>query len=96
MASKTMTKDKSNGKIDKKVHSEINKHLNEGKNKLMWLEKQVAEKKQKLASMKKRFDEYEEKAEQYVQKNPKKALAMAVAAGVLVTAVASSFRSSKK
>ncbi len=95
MASGTITKNNSDGKVSKQVNSEIKKHLNEGKDKLKWLEKQVSEKKQQINSLKKKFVEYEEKAENYVEKNPKKALAMAVAAGVLATAVWNTFKSKK-
>jgi ElaB/YqjD/DUF883 family membrane-anchored ribosome-binding protein len=95
MPSGTTTKSNSNGKVSKKVQSEIHKHLNQGKSKLMWLEKQIAAKKEQFNSLKKKFDEYEEKAETYVEKNPKKALAMAIAAGVVTTAVWNSFRSKK-
>ncbi len=96
MKSATKIKSNSNGKVSKKVHSEIHKHLNQGKTKLVWLEKQLEEKKDQVASLKKKFDEYEGKVSDYTAKNPKKALAIASAAGVLVTAVWSSFRGSKK
>jgi ElaB/YqjD/DUF883 family membrane-anchored ribosome-binding protein len=46
--------------------------------------------------LKDKFDSYEQKALHYVEENPKKALAMAAAAGIVVGAVLDSFRKKKK
>ena len=91
----TMIKDNLDGKIGKQFKSEIDRHLNQGKSKLMWLERQVAEKTTKLNSLKKKFGEYEKKAVSYTKENPEKALAMASSAVVLVTAMWNSLRSKK-
>jgi phage-related minor tail protein len=91
----TMIKDNLDGKTGRKFKSEIDRHLNQGKSKLMWLERQVAEKTTKLNSLKKKFGEYEKKAVSYTKKNPEKALAMASSAVVLVSAMWSSLRSKK-
>lgn len=95
-------------KTEQKIKSQIDKHLKQGKSKLMWLEDkimgeksrlkiqaQLDKSKQKLNQIKKKFNEYEERAVEYTEKNPKKALAMATAAGILVGTVVSSFREKK-
>ncbi len=90
-----MIKSNLDGKIGRKFKSEIDKHLNQGKSKLLWLERQAAEKKTKLNSLKKKFEEYEKKAVSYTKKNPEKALAMASSAVVLVTTMWNSLKSKK-
>ncbi len=95
MKSEDMIKNLSNGKIGKEVQGEIEKHLKQGKTTLIRLEKELNTKKQQFNSLKKKFDAYEEKVSNYIEKNPKKALTMAVAAGVLATALWSSFNKKK-
>ncbi len=90
----------SEGKNDGNLKSQTLKYLKEGKNKIMLLEKQIlsgkkaakilkeAEKaKLRLEKAKITFDEYEKKAEAYIEKNPKKAVAIAAAAGVLAGSI---------
>jgi hypothetical protein len=91
----TMIKSNLDGKIGRKFKGEIEKHLNQGKSKLIWLERHVVEKKIRLNSLKKKFEEYEKKAVSYTKKNPEKALEIASAAVVLVTTMWSSLRSKK-
>ncbi len=82
------------------MKKQILKHLEAGKAKLAWLEAKVLDEKkiqklrdefekskQKMADLKDKFNAYEEKAVQYIELNPKKALAMATAAGVLAGAL---------
>lgn len=91
------------------MKNQIQKHLSEGKSKLIWLESQITDEKkrkklitefektkEKLVKMKKKFDQYEEKAVQYTEKNPKKALAMASAAGLLAGTLWASFHGKKQ
>jgi ElaB/YqjD/DUF883 family membrane-anchored ribosome-binding protein len=79
------------------VSNQVQKHLSLGKSQLAWLESKLLDEKYiqklkdefdkskvKLTKLKDRFNDYEEKAAQYIDENPKKALAMATAAGVLV------------
>ena len=90
---------------NKSIKNQIQKHLSRGKSKLMLLERQIlgekngqklkdefAKGKEKLAQFKKTFDRYEQKAVRYTEENPKKALAMAGAAGILAGVIWSSFR----
>ena len=96
-------------KIQWKVKSQIQKHLSQGKSKLIWLERQIMDEKnrqklkaefektkEKLVKLKKKFDHYEEKAVLYTEKNPKKALAMAIAAGILAGTLWNSFHKKKQ
>ena len=91
-----------------KFKNQVVKYLEEGKNKLLLLEDQIAGRKdvkkfmgevglskKKLLKAKQHFDKYEKKAEQYIEKNPKKAVAMAVAAGVLVGSFLAAFKGKK-
>ena len=83
----------------------IQERLKQGKIKLIRLERQITGKNNRqklkakiegmnvtLARLKKKFAHYEEKAVQYTQKNPKKALAIATAAGILAGSLWGSFR----
>ncbi len=93
------TKDISAEKIRQKLKSRIQKHLSQGKDKLILLERRIVDEKRRpklkadfeqakitLAKLKDRFKRYEEKAVQYVETNPKKALALATSAGILAGA----------
>ncbi len=79
-----------------------------GKSKLLLMEHRIMDEKNQekltaefekakknLLQLKKKFVKYEEKAVHYTEKNPKKALALASAAGILVTALWISFRKKK-
>lgn len=96
-------------KEQQRLKSQVQKHLSQGKSKLIWLEKQVTDEKKlqkikdelekskkNLHNLKEKFDRYEQKALHYVEENPKKALAMATAAGVVAGAFWNSFRKKKK
>jgi len=87
-------------KEQQKLKNQVQKHLSQGKSKLIWLEKKGTddfERSQKnLHKLKDKFDSYEQKALHYVEENPKKALAMAAAAGIVAGAVLDSFRKKKK
>ncbi len=100
-----MNKNLSDGKNVKKLKDQIQKHLTEGKSKLIWLENLFTgeknqekiktgfdQSKEKFITLKKRFVEFEEKAVHYTEKNPKKALAIAGAAGLLVGTLWNSFQ----
>src|SRR5580693_9276686 len=76
-----------------KLKAQMLKHLKEGKNKILMFERKITGKenvqklmdemersKKKLQEAKKNFEKYEKMAEQYIEKNPKKAVAMAAAA----------------
>jgi hypothetical protein len=93
---------------DGKLKGQILKYLKDGKDKLVLLEdrfkdgknykklKDMADRSgKKLAQAKRSFDEYEKKAERYIEKNPKKAVAMAAAAGLLAGTLWSSFHGKK-
>jgi ElaB/YqjD/DUF883 family membrane-anchored ribosome-binding protein len=88
--------------------NQILKYLKDGKNKLLLLENQIEDGKnykklleevdlsrKKLQEAKRNFDKYEKKAEHYIAKNPKKAIAMAAAAGVLAVGLWSAFKGKK-
>ena len=92
-----------------KIKDQIFKHLKEGKNKLLLLENQIKggpnykklqvgldRSKKKLQEAKKSFGKFEKRAEEYIEKNPKKAVAMAAAAGVMAGALWSVFKGNKK
>jgi predicted nucleic acid-binding Zn-ribbon protein len=96
-----------NGLIDLK--KKIQKHLDRGNSRLVWLEGKISndknrqtlkeefsKAKDKLAGLRKKFNHYQEKAEQYTQKNPKKALAMATTAGLLAGGLLASLRGKNK
>jgi ElaB/YqjD/DUF883 family membrane-anchored ribosome-binding protein len=87
-------------KEQQKLKNQVQKHLSQGKSKLIWLEKKGADdierSKNSLHKLKEKFDGYEQKALHYVEENPKKALVMATAAGVLAGAFLDSFRKKKK
>jgi ElaB/YqjD/DUF883 family membrane-anchored ribosome-binding protein len=83
----------------------IQKHLKRGKIKLIRLERELTSgnRRQKLKAefekmkvtlvkLKNKFAHYEKMAVQYTQQNPKKALALASAAGILAGSLWSSFR----
>lgn len=91
-----------------RMKNQILKYLKAGKNKLLLLEhqitggkstqkfaEQVGRSKEKLRTAKRDFDKYEKIAEQYVEKNPKKAVAMAVAAGMLAGSLWATFNKKK-
>ena|SRR5579863_5728880 len=95
----------SDGKNNGKLKNQISKYLKEGKSKLLLLERQVTNRKdfkklqdglirskKNILEAKQNFDLYEKKAERYIEKNPKKAVAMAVAAGVLVGTIWSAIK----
>ena len=82
--------------------------MKEGKNRLLLLERQVKggknyknlqdginRSKEKLQEAKKNFEDYEKKAEQYIEKNPKKAVAMAAAAGALAGSLWAALKTKK-
>ena len=84
------------GKNSGKLKEQTLQYLKEGKDKLALLEKKVMASKigkklqsglnlskKKLSSAKQAFDKFEKGAERYIEKNPKKAVALAAAAGVL-------------
>jgi molecular chaperone GrpE (heat shock protein) len=94
----------SNGKLK----AQMLKHLKEGKNKILMFERKITGKKnvqklmdqmdrskEKLQEAKKNFEKYEKMAEQYIEKNPKKAVAMAAAAGMLAGSLWSVFKGNK-
>jgi ElaB/YqjD/DUF883 family membrane-anchored ribosome-binding protein len=89
-----------NKKEQQRLKDQVQKHLSQGKSKLILLEKKGAddfERSQKnLHKLKEKFNGYEQKALHYVEENPKKALAIAAAAGVLAGALLGSFRKKKK
>ncbi len=83
-----------------RLKNQILKYLTEGKNKLSLLEHQitgdknykrfldeVSRSKKKLQKAKQNYEKYEKKAQHYIEKNPKKAVVMAAAAGVLATSL---------
>jgi ElaB/YqjD/DUF883 family membrane-anchored ribosome-binding protein len=89
----------------KNLKNQIVKHLKMGKSKLAWLETQVKKapsreelqaqwekSKEKYTEAKKKYNDYEKKVREYVDENPKKALAMATAAVILVGSVVTAFR----
>jgi ElaB/YqjD/DUF883 family membrane-anchored ribosome-binding protein len=65
-----------------------------GKNFKRLMEK-ARQSKLKLKKAKQTFDKLEKKAEEYVEKNPKKAMAMAAAAGALAGSLLSAFKGNK-
>jgi hypothetical protein len=92
-------------KAHKKTKTQIQRHLKQGKTKLVWLENHVSGLKagakisatieksmRKVDQTKKKFNEYKDKAIHYTDENPKKALAMAVAGGALVGSIWNAFR----
>ena len=104
----TMKKGTVENKIEEKIKSQVDKHLKIGKNKLMQFEEDVLngkhkkeleaqweKSKKKLGDLKKKYSQYEKKTASYVKKNPRKALAVATAAGLLVGAVISSMNKKK-
>ena len=104
-----MKKSQAAKKIYLRVKSQVQKHLTQGKNKLVWLDRQISDEKNRqklraefeksktmIGKLKKRFDHYEEKTVHYTEKNPKKALAIAVTAGILAGTLLRSFSKNKK
>jgi len=94
--------------INEKLKEKIRKHLSGGKDKLEWLENQVSDEKnrkklkvkwedakEKIADLKETFDRFEKQAVDYIEKNPKKALAIASVAGILAASLWSSFQQKK-
>lgn len=82
--------------------------LSQGKSKLLLMEHRIMDErnrekiriefekaKKSMLQFSKKFVRYEKKAVHYTEKNPKKALALAGAAGVLVTAFWIAFRKKK-
>src|ERR1700677_2372515 len=95
-------------KMEKGIQEKIQQHLNQGREKLAWLENQIndeknhqklqfklAEAKEKIAGLKKTYTEFEEKAVHYTEKNPKKALAIATVAGILAASLWNAFQKKK-
>jgi ElaB/YqjD/DUF883 family membrane-anchored ribosome-binding protein len=95
-------------KIEKGIQEKIQEHLNQGREKLAWLENQIndeknhqklqfelEEAKKKIAGLKKTYTEFEEKAVNYTEKNPKKALAIATVAGILAASLWNAFQKKK-
>jgi ElaB/YqjD/DUF883 family membrane-anchored ribosome-binding protein len=93
------------GKIQKSLKDEIQKHLAQGKAKLHWLEDQINDEKnheklkvqvenvkEKVTELKETFTRVEQEVVQFTEKNPKKALAMATAAGLLAASLWNSFQ----
>jgi ElaB/YqjD/DUF883 family membrane-anchored ribosome-binding protein len=91
-----------------KLKEQTLRYLKEGKNKLLLLETKlkggknyqnlrdgVRRSKIKLLKAKQTFDKYEKKAEEYIEKNPKKAVAIAAAAGVLAGSLWSALKTKK-
>ncbi|HXL72268.1 MAG TPA: hypothetical protein VN963_01470 [bacterium] len=89
----------------KNLKNQIVKNLKLGKSKLTWLENQVKKapsreelqaqwenSKEKYNKAKKQYNEYEKKVREYINENPKKALAMATAAVIVVGSVVTAFR----
>ncbi len=96
--------EKNNGNLK----NQIFKYLRAGKNKILLLEHQIAggknaqkfaeqvgRSKEKLRIAKQNFDKYEKRAEHFVEINPKKAVAMAVAAGMLAGTLWATFNKKK-
>jgi hypothetical protein len=92
-------------KAHKKTKTQIQRHLTQGKTKLVWLENHVSGLKagakisgtiensiKKVDQAKKRFNQYKDKAVHYTNENPKKALAMAIAGGAVVGSIWNAFR----
>ena len=96
MIKKLGLKAEKDGKNNEKLKDQTLQYLKEGKNKLLLLERKVMAgkngqklqagiilSKKKLSTAKQNFDKFEKQAEQYIEKNPKKAVAIAAAAGLL-------------
>jgi ElaB/YqjD/DUF883 family membrane-anchored ribosome-binding protein len=96
------------GKIQKALRDETQKHLIQGKTKLTWLENQLKDEKnhkklqaqvenvkEKVNELKETFSRFEQKAVQYAEKNPKKALALATTAGLLAGSLWNTFQNKK-
>jgi hypothetical protein len=90
------------------VKDQIKGLLTQGKSKLLLMEHRIMDEKngekikvefektkKNLLQLRKKFLKYGEKAVHYTEKNPKKALALASAAGVMVTALWIAFRKKK-
>jgi ElaB/YqjD/DUF883 family membrane-anchored ribosome-binding protein len=102
-------KEKSESAINSgKLKAQMLQHLKEGKNKILMFERKMTGKKniqklmdgmgrskKKLLEAKRHFEKYEKMAEQYIEKNPKKAVAMAAAAGMLAGSLWSVFKENK-
>jgi ElaB/YqjD/DUF883 family membrane-anchored ribosome-binding protein len=95
-------------KNEKEIKEKIKKHLSDGNEKLRWLENQVndeknhqylrlklEEAKAKIVKLKKTYAGFEKKAVHYTEKNPKKALAIAGAAGLLAASLWNVFQGQK-
>ena len=89
----------------KNLKNQIIKHLKMGKSNLAWLETQVKKapsreelqaqwekSKKKYSEAKTKYNDYEKKVREYIDENPKKALAMATTAVILVGSVVNAFR----
>jgi ElaB/YqjD/DUF883 family membrane-anchored ribosome-binding protein len=96
------------GKAGAKIKNQVSKYLKETKGRLLMLENQITSRKdfkklqdkvirakKNLKEARQTFDKYEKKASEYIEKNPKKAIAMAVAAGVLAGTIWSTFNGKK-
>ena len=98
-------KDKSGAE---KLKAQMLGHLKEGKSKILLFERKilggknrqkvmegVESSKKKFQEAKLNFENYEKMAERYIEKNPKKAVAMAAAAGVLAGSLWSALKGKK-
>lgn len=96
---------KNNNQMNEKMKDQIRKHLNQGKEKLIWLENQIKDEKnheklqmkledarKKISNLKETYDRFEKKAVHYTEKNPKKALAIATVAGILAASLWNAFQ----
>jgi ElaB/YqjD/DUF883 family membrane-anchored ribosome-binding protein len=96
-------------KTRQKIKAEIKRRLQQAKKKIKWLEAQlkspknrarvkaeIEKAKKKLAVLKIKYKEQEKKALEYTQNNPKKALAVTAAIGVLAGTVIAAFLRRKK
>ena len=103
-----MKKNPIDSRFQRDLKIQVQRHLSQGKAKLAWLERTILNKKnlqtlkdefrksrEKLDRLKVKFKQYGEQANLYIEKNPKKALAMATAAGALAGTLWGSYRKRK-
>jgi ElaB/YqjD/DUF883 family membrane-anchored ribosome-binding protein len=94
--------------MKEKLKNQIQKHLSQGKEKLTWLENQISDEKnhkklklkleeaqKKIAHLRETYNDFEKKAVHYTEENPKKALAIASVAGILVASLWNAFHQKK-
>ncbi len=100
---KTMANDNNAG-----LKTKVGRYLVDGKNKLMSLERLIRGDKKvqrllggangmgkKIHNAKRHLEDYGKKTERYIEENPKKAMAIAAAAGVLAGSLWAAFRGKK-